>query len=433
MSPLIAIALQVFPEIARYLGGGAKAGVADAVTQAVSSLAGTSDPTQAAATLADPARAAELKIRLAEIAGKAEADRRQAELDTLKEVFANQRAERQSDLDEIKARLDDTQNARAAVAAGKPGGTMAIGSLGISFVVAIAFVALLFFIMWDPSRVNNMPADKAAFQMVNITLGALTAAFVTVVSFWLGSSQGSRNKDTAAFQQAQTSQQTLQEQATQSARAVEKSIEMTSVERTTPRLVPPSAAPVTPIRKPEVARFEQCVDVILRKEGGFVNDPRDPGGATNMGITLETLRSWRNRDRGTQGGQGAVEVSAEDVKNLQEDEAKEIYFVNYWNALRCQELPAGLDLTVFDFGVNAGVGRAARVLQKCVFVEADGQVGTITLGAIRNFAPADLIRRFDEARMDFYRNLPGFATFGKGWENRVRSVETSALAMVQAA
>lgn len=438
MNPLVAVAVQFLPQLLRYIGGPTGGKVADAVGAAVGAIVKTQDPVEAKQKLdADPRLLADLQVKLAEIAAKADADQRQSELDKLKEVFANQQANRQSDLDEIKTRLGETQSARATVAAAPGGGTMAIGSLGVSLVVSVAFVAILFFIMYDPSRLNDMQADKAAFQMVNITLGALTAAFVTVVSFWLGSSQGSRNKDAASFQQAQVSQATITEQASQQAKVAEKSMELTS-ERAAPKLVSPVAAGapvavVTPLRKPGIGRFDQCFDVILRKEGGYVNDPHDPGGATNMGITIGTLKAWRNRDSGTQGGQGPVEVTPDDVKALTEDEAKEIYFVNYWNALRCQEMPAGLDLTVFDFGVNAGVGRAARVLQKCVFVETDGQVGDITLGAVHNFPPIDLIHRFDEARMDFYRGLSSFDRYGPGWTNRVRSVETSALAMAQAA
>ncbi len=107
------------------------------------------------------------------------------------------------------------------------------------------------------------------------------------------------------------------------------------------------------------------------------------------------------------------------MKALKVDEAKDIYFANYWNALSCGALPAGLDLVVFDFGVNAGVRQAAKVLQRCVFVADDGVIGPITLGAIENFGVAELIRKFGQERMKFYKSLGTFATFGPGWRNRV--------------
>ena len=101
------------------------------------------------------------------------------------------------------------------------------------------------------------------------------------------------------------------------------------------------------------ARFARCVAEVLKHEGGFVNHPRDPGGATNRGITHITLADWR-------GGP----VTAEDVRTMSEAEAREIYRSKYWNAIQGDNLPAGVDLAVFDLAVNSGVGRAARMLQQ---------------------------------------------------------------------
>ena len=148
--------------------------------------------------------------------------------------------------------------------------------------------------------------------------------------------------------------------------------------------------------------------------------PADPGGATNMGITHKTLAASR----------GVESVTKQEVKDLTLDEAKEIYRVNYWNALNCDQLPAGVDLVVFDFGVNAGVGRSARLLQDIASVKADGQVGTITLGAVQRLGADFIVSRFSEGRMEHYRGLSTFPTFGKGWTRRTTETREAALGML---
>jgi len=149
------------------------------------------------------------------------------------------------------------------------------------------------------------------------------------------------------------------------------------------------------------ARFEACLPVILAAEGGFVNDPRDPGGATNFGITRRTLAEWRGRP-----------VSVAEVRAMPVAEAGAIYRARYWATCGCDALPAGLDLMVFDFGVNAGPGRARRLLREA----GEG-------------SPAERIERFAAARIAYYRALPSFAVFGRGWLKRVEQVRRRALAM----
>ncbi len=412
MNPFLIIALKLFPDVVRHIGAGN--GVTDAVVKAVTGLTGTTDPAAAAKVLAEkPEIADDLKIRLAEISTRADAEQRAAELAQLKEVLASQQAQRDSDLKAVQAQISEAQATRQTLAASPRGSTMGIGSLGVSFIVSIAFVGLIIVMMAVPGAFDRLDNNNAAFSLI----GALTAAFVTVVGFWLGSSQGSRLKDQA----------NLENQTQSNANFRQLSADVKAEMARPAVIVPPDAAPSAPavaaVRpRSEVNRFDQCVEVVLDKEGGFVNNPKDPGGATNMGITLNTLRA--SRHDATLGEQA--------VRDLTRDEAKEIYFSNYWNALRCSELPAGLDLAVFDLGVNAGPSRAAKMLQKCVYVEADGQIGQITLAAVRQFPAADLIRRFDAARIDFYRGLSTFGTFGQGWLNRVKSVETAALAMAAA-
>jgi lysozyme family protein len=139
-----------------------------------------------------------------------------------------------------------------------------------------------------------------------------------------------------------------------------------------------------------------------------------------MGITHKTLSAWRG-----------TEVTVEDVKNLTQEEAGEIYRANYWNALNCDGLPPGIDLVAFDFGVNAGVGRAAKLLQKVVHVEQDGQVGPITLGAVRELEPVHVIDAFSDGRMEHYRSLRHWETFKNGWTRRTRETRDTALDMAR--
>ena len=110
------------------------------------------------------------------------------------------------------------------------------------------------------------------------------------------------------------------------------------------------------------------------------------------------------------------------MKALGEDEAREIYFASYWNALNCDALPGGVDLVVFDFGVNAGPGRAARLLQRVVATHGDGVVGPATIAAASALDPADAIRRLSSLRLDYYRSLKTWKTFGAGWAARTGAV-----------
>jgi lysozyme family protein len=166
------------------------------------------------------------------------------------------------------------------------------------------------------------------------------------------------------------------------------------------------------------ASWDQCLAFVLAAEGGYVDDPMDPGGATNLGITLQELSIWRH-----------TAVTKTDVQNLGKDEAAAIYRANYWNASRCSDLPAGVDLMVFDASVNMGVGRSAKFLQALVGVAVDGSIGPQTINATDAMAPADVISGLADARLQFYRGLPTFARFGAGWTARVNDAKAHALGM----
>jgi lysozyme family protein len=167
------------------------------------------------------------------------------------------------------------------------------------------------------------------------------------------------------------------------------------------------------------ARFAACVAEVLRQEGGYIDHPADPGGCTNRGITRATLVIWRRQP-----------VTCAEVATLGEAEARAIYRAHYWNAVRGDDLPPGLDLVVLDAAVNSGRRRSVSWLQQAVGVEPDGAIGPRTLAAVR--AVNDhraLLRRLCALRLDFLRGLPAWPEFGRGWQRRVDAVRDRALTL----
>jgi lysozyme family protein len=162
--------------------------------------------------------------------------------------------------------------------------------------------------------------------------------------------------------------------------------------------------------------FPAALGVVLSHEGGFVDHPLDPGGPTKFGITLATLA----RARG-------CAVTAGEVRALGREEAGGIYRRLYWDEIRADELPDGVDLALFDFAVNAGTTRAARTLQTVLGCPADGIVGPVTLAAARSARAPDTVRALTRARLDHLSRLPTWPVFGRGWRRRVLAVETAAL------
>lgn len=155
--------------------------------------------------------------------------------------------------------------------------------------------------------------------------------------------------------------------------------------------------------------FRQVHEWVLVHEGGFVDHPADPGGATNQGITQHTYDGWRR-------AQGEAIRS---VKNLLPRERDAIYKTQYWNAIRGDDLPSGLDYAVYDFAVHSGSSRAAKTLQKLLGVKADGHIGNVTLGAIATEDPVQLISRLCEERLRFMQRLAHWPTFKRGWTRRI--------------
>jgi len=175
------------------------------------------------------------------------------------------------------------------------------------------------------------------------------------------------------------------------------------------------------------SNFPEALRLVLKHEGGFVNHRRDPGGATNLGITIGTAKRYGvDMD-----GDGDTDII--DIKNLTAAAAAKIYKGEYWAKINGDLLPSGLDYAVFDFAVNSGVSRAAKYLQAILGVSQDGAIGPATLKALEGKNVADLINMLCDKRLAFLKGLSTWSTFGKGWSSRVAGVRSSALAMSKSA
>jgi lysozyme family protein len=162
--------------------------------------------------------------------------------------------------------------------------------------------------------------------------------------------------------------------------------------------------------------FATCLSSVLIHEGGYVNDPQDPGGATNKGITQRVYDDWR----------ASLGQPARSVRAIEQGEVEAIYRKQYWDAVAGDQLPEGLDYCLFDFAVNSGANRAARFLQRCLNLDEDGKIGPVTLAAVANANVPELIGEICDARLHFLMGLPTFPRFGRGWSARVAEVRADA-------
>ena len=161
--------------------------------------------------------------------------------------------------------------------------------------------------------------------------------------------------------------------------------------------------------------FSEALAHTLKFEGGWANHPNDPGGTTMKGVTHKTYANYLGRD-----------VTHDELRAISDEHLADIYRKRYWDACRCDELPAGLDLAVFDAAVNTGPAQAARLLQRIVGVPADGGIGPKTIAAVNSYVAGHglhaLIEAYTEARQSFYRLLPTYVHFGEGWRKRADNV-----------
>lgn len=171
------------------------------------------------------------------------------------------------------------------------------------------------------------------------------------------------------------------------------------------------------------ANFDASFAQVMKSEGGYVNDAADHGGETNLGVTIGAWGAYLGRA-----------IQPGEMKALTLDTVKPFYKTMYWDKVKCDDLPAGVDYAVFDFAVNAGVARAAKFLQRAVGAVDDGVVGPNTLFLVKKTTPGKLLENFTEQKEKFYNTLaeknPTQQKFLKGWMNRVASVQTAATSMM---
>jgi lysozyme family protein len=148
--------------------------------------------------------------------------------------------------------------------------------------------------------------------------------------------------------------------------------------------------------------FNKACDRLLLIEGGYSNDPTDPGGETNWGISKRSYPSI-------------------DIRNLTRDGAKAIYYRDFWSKIGADVLPFGIVFQLFDFAVNSGIDTTVRALQRAIGVADDGHWGPVSATALRNISESDLIMVVIAERLDFMRKLKNWPNAGKGWAGRIAS------------
>lgn len=169
--------------------------------------------------------------------------------------------------------------------------------------------------------------------------------------------------------------------------------------------------------------FDRAVAHMLKSEGGFQADPRDPGNSngtsTNLGVTQRVWEGWVGHPVGEQ-----------EMRNLSTSDVTPLYRKKYWDAVQGDALPSGVDYCVFDTAVNSGAGRAIKLLQRTVGVTQDGFLGPNSLAAILVSDVGSLIDKYCDVRNEFLQSLSTFDTFGKGWTRRVSEVNLKAKEMI---
>jgi len=165
--------------------------------------------------------------------------------------------------------------------------------------------------------------------------------------------------------------------------------------------------------------YKEAMAKVFLDEGGYTNDAADPGGPTNWGITIYDARMyWKSS------------ATAQDVKEMPQGIAEDIYDKHYARPLRYADLPPGVDYAVLDYGINSGISRSAKVLQGIVGTIQDGQIGPITMAAVKEKDSKDLINSIYEERLAFLKRLRTWPVFGRGWARRVREGRELALSLL---
>ena len=162
--------------------------------------------------------------------------------------------------------------------------------------------------------------------------------------------------------------------------------------------------------------FKDSLKHVLVYEGGWADHPRDPGGATMKGVTLEVYRKYYGSSKGKN-----------DLRNISDEELEHIYKTGYWDKCRCDDLPSGVDFAVFDSAVNSGPGRGAKWLQASIGAVQDGGIGPKTLAKVRGHEPVKIVNDICDNRLQFLQSLNNWSVFGKGWQRRVDTLREEAV------
>jgi len=165
--------------------------------------------------------------------------------------------------------------------------------------------------------------------------------------------------------------------------------------------------------------FESALASVLHHEGGYSNHPSDPGGMTNLGCTKRVWEEWVGH-----------EVDEKEMRGLTPEKVAPLYKAKYWDRVKGDDLPTGVDYAVFDAAINSGPGRAAKWLQQAVGAVPDGAIGPGTLAKVAAMDAEDIVEKYQATRLAFMQSLPTWDTFGKGWSRRVTEVKDAALKMV---
>jgi lysozyme family protein len=164
--------------------------------------------------------------------------------------------------------------------------------------------------------------------------------------------------------------------------------------------------------------WDECFAMVIKSEGGFVNNSKDPGGMTNLGVTRSAWQGFVNRD-----------VTEAEMRALTPESVKPFYKALYWDRIKGDSLPDGVDYAAYDLAVNSGPHRAAQYLQEIAGVTADGMIGPKSLEAIKSCNAEETADAICDMRLDFLKRLATFDTFGKGWSRRVAEVKAKAISM----
>jgi len=168
--------------------------------------------------------------------------------------------------------------------------------------------------------------------------------------------------------------------------------------------------------------FDSALAAILHHEGGYVNHPSDPGGMTNLGCTKRVWEEWVGHP-----------VDEKAMRALTPADVAPLYKAKYWDRIKGDELPAGVDYIVFDAAINSGPGRASKWLQQAVGAVPDGAIGPGTLGKVAAMPADDIVEKYQQIRLEFLQSLSTWGTFGKGWGRRVQEVQVTAAKMTDSA